>query len=192
MNGVFPVIAALAHMSAITGKTPFKSLFGYETLKDEKGEEMHKSKGNAIWFDNAVEKIGADTMRLMYCLQEPSQDLRFGFHVAKEPKNNINILYNISRLVEPSGTAKKFRAEDKWILSKLNSLIKKVTEELEKLHPHLATKALQDFWLNDFSRGYIQFVRDRLNENDENAKYTLKEIYINLLKLLPPFIPLFS
>jgi len=176
--------------AAITGKTPFKSLFGYETLKDEKGEEMHKSKGNAIWFDNAVEKIGADTMRLMYCLQEPSQDLRFGFHVAKEPKNNINILYNISRLVEPSGTAKKFRAEDKWILSKLNSLIKKVTEELEKLHPHLATKALQDFWLNDFSRGYIQFVRDRLNENDENAKYTLKEIYINLLKLLAPFIPL--
>ncbi|MDO8528771.1 MAG: isoleucine--tRNA ligase [Nanoarchaeota archaeon] len=172
---------------AITGKAPYKSLFGYETLKDEKGEEMHKSKGNAIWFDDAVEKIGADIMRLMYCLQDPSQDLKFGFHVAKEPRNNINILYNISRLVEPSKVAKELKIEDKWILSKLNSLIKTVTEELEDLHPHMATRALQDFWLSDFSRGYIQFVRDRLNEDD--AKYVLRECYLTLLKLAAPFIP---
>ncbi len=174
---------------AITGKAPYKSLFGYETLKDEKGEEMHKSKGNAIWFDDAVEKIGADTMRLMYCLQDPSQDLRFGFHVAKEPRNNLNILYNISKLVENSENAKKLKIEDRWILSKLNSLVKTVTEELENLHPHIAARALQDFWLNDFSRGYIQFVRDRLNENDENAKSVLKECYLTLLKLAAPFVP---
>ena len=173
----------------ITGKAPFKSLFGYETLKDEKGEEMHKSKGNAIWFDDAVEKIGADPIRLLYCLQDPTQELRFGFNVVKEPKNSLTIFYNLSRLVENTKKTGKLNIEDKWILSKFNSLIKQVTEELENLRPHLATRALQNFWVNDFSRGYIQFVRDRISENDVAAKSTLKEVYTNLLKLAAPIIP---
>ncbi len=174
---------------AITGKAPFKSLFGYETLKDEKGEEMHKSKGNAIWFDDAVEKIGADPMRLLYCLQDPSQELRFGYHVVKEPTNNLNIFYNMGNLIENSKKTNPKKIEDKWIISKLNSLIEKVTKEMEALHPHLATRALQDFWLNDLSRGYIQFVRDRLAAEDKGAKYVLKEVYITLLKLLSPICP---
>ncbi len=174
----------------ITGKAPFKTILGYETLKDEKGEEMHKSKGNTIWFDDAVEKIGADPMRLLYCLQDPTQELRFGFNVVKEPKNNINILYNISRLIEKSKKIKtKLKIEDKWIVSKFNLLIKKVTEELENLHPHLATRALQDFWLNNLSRGYIQIIRKRISENDETVSFILKEIYLELIKLLSPIIP---
>ncbi len=173
----------------ITGKAPYKSLFGYETLKDEKGEEMHKSKGNAIEFVEAAEKMGADPMRLLYSLQDPSQELRFGYNVVKEPTNNLNIFYNISKLVEKSKKANKLNVEDKWILSKLNSLIIKVTEEIENLHPHIATRTLQDFWLNDFSRGYIQMIRDRLAENDESAKYTLQEVYLTLLKLTAPMIP---
>ncbi len=174
--------------TTITGKAPFKSLFGYETLKDEKGDEMHKSKGNTIWFDEAVEKVGADPIRLLYCLQNPSLELRFGFNNLKEPKNNINILYNISKLVE-NGEKKKYEIEDKWILSKFNSLIEKVTIELEDLHPHLAVNALQDFWLNDLSRGYIQFIRDRLAEGDETSKNVLSEVYLNLIKLCGPTIP---
>ncbi len=174
---------------AITGKAPYKSLLGYETLKDEKGNEMHKSKGNAIWFDEAVEKIGADPMRLLYCLQDPSQELRFGFNVVKEPTNNLTIFYNISKLVEKSKGTKKLNIEDKWIISKLNSLIKTMTEELDNLHLYVAARALQNFWANDLSRGYIQFVRDRLAENDEAAKGTLNEVYLTLLKLASPIIP---
>jgi len=173
----------------LTGKTPFKSLFGYESLKDEKGEEMHKSKGNAIWFDDAVEKIGADPIRLLYCLQDPSQELRFGFNVAREPKNNLNILSNIQKLVEKSNKVNINKLEDKWILSKLNSLIQKVTSELDNLHPHIATREIQDFWLNTLSREYIKFVRDRLSKEDKGARYTLQEIYITLLKLLAPVTP---
>jgi isoleucyl-tRNA synthetase len=173
----------------LTSKAPFKALFGYETVKDEKGEEMHKSKGNAIWFDDAVEKIGADPMRLLYCLQDPSQELRFGFNVVKEPRNNINILYNLSRLIKEGKTKKITKIEDKWILSKLNSLIKKVTDEFENLHPHLATRELQNFWLNDFSRRYIQFVRDRLSQDDDEARYVLKEVYTILIKLCAPVMP---
>ncbi|MDP3881274.1 MAG: isoleucine--tRNA ligase [Nanoarchaeota archaeon] len=175
--------------AALTGKTPFKSLLGYETLKDEKGEEMHKSKGNAIWFDEAVEKVGADPIRLLYCLQDPAQELRFGYTVLKEPSNNLNILENISRLVSP-GTKKKIKKiEDKWILSRLHSLIKKVTEELENLHPHQATRALQEFWLKDFSRVYIKIVRERIAEDDDEVKNVLNEVYISLLKMLAPITP---
>ncbi|MAG50800.1 isoleucine--tRNA ligase [archaeon] len=173
----------------LTGKAPFKSVFGYETLKDENGNEMHKSKGNAIWFDDAVEKIGADPMRLLYCLQNPGLELKFGFNVVKEPTNNINILYNMSRLIEKSKGSKKYKIEDKWILSKLNSLIDLVTEEIENLHPHLATNALQDFWLNDLSRGYIQFIRNRIAEGDKTALNVLSEVYLDLIKLLGPVIP---
>ena len=179
---------------AITGKVPFKALFGYETLKDEKGEEMHKSKGNAIPFDEAAEKIGADPMRLLYCLQDPSQEMKFGFHVAKEPKNSINIFYNLGRLVEKSNAkeshTEKFNAlEDKWILSKLNALVNYVTEELESLHPHNATRALQNFWLNDFSRGYIQIVRERISNEDKKTKEVIRQVYVTLLKLCAPIIP---
>jgi isoleucyl-tRNA synthetase len=173
----------------LTGKTPFKSILGYETLKDEKGEEMHKSKGNAIWFDDAVEKIGADSMRLLYMLQDPTQELRFGFNVVKEPKNNINILFNLGNLLVGCRKGKFKKAEDKWIISKLNSLIANVTTEIEDLHPHLATRAVQEFWLNDFSRGYIQMVRDRISINDEDVNFVMKEVYLTLLKLCAPIIP---
>ncbi|MEK6926363.1 MAG: isoleucine--tRNA ligase [Nanoarchaeota archaeon] len=174
---------------SLTGKAPFKKMFGYESLKDEKGEEMHKSKGNTIWFNDAAEKIGADTMRFLYCLQDPSQELKFGFNSVKEPQNSINILHNLSMLVENYGKAKITKIEDKWILSKLNSLIKTFTEELENLHPHTATRSLQNFWLNDLSRGYVHLVRDRLASNDLEAKFVLKEVYINLIKICAPIIP---
>ena len=100
----------------LSGKTPFRAVFGYETLKDEGGEEMHKSKGNVIWFDEAIEKIGADPMRLLYCLQDPTLEMRFGFTVTKETRNEINILYNISKLVENSKNTRVLKIEDKWIL----------------------------------------------------------------------------
>ena len=173
----------------LTGKAPTKAVLGYETLKDEKGEEMHKSKGNAIWFDDAVKKAGADPIRLIYCLQDPSLELRFGFNALKEPSNNLNILFNLSKLMESSKDVKIKKIEDKWILSKYNSLISYVTNELEEFHPHNATKALLNFWINDFSRGYIQIVRDRLAEEDEEARMVLREVYIGLLKMLSPIIP---
>ena len=107
----------------------------------------------------------------------------------KEPQNAINIFYNMSKLITNSKKTSISNVEDKWILSKLNNLTEKVTNDLENLHPHLAVRALQDFWLNDFSRGYIQVVRDRISKEDERVKFILKEVYITLLKLSAPFIP---
>ena len=126
---------------------------------------------------------------MLYCLQDPSQELRFGFTVLKEPANNINIFYNMHHLIEKSKKTSKLEIEDKWILSKLNDLIKRTTLEIEELHPHLAIRILQDFWLNDLSRGYIQIVRERSSFGDESVKYVLKEVYLNLIKLCAPFMP---
>ena len=174
---------------ALTGKAPFKSILGYETLKDEKGEEMHKSKGNAIWFDDAVEKIGADSMRLLYCLQDPARELKFGYNVVKEPKQNLNILYNLNNLVVAGSKKDISKLEDKWILSRLNSLIKEVTGELESFHPHLATRKIVDFWLNDLSRSYIQFVRSRVAQEDKDVAFVLSEVYLSLIKMCAPITP---
>ncbi|MFH1326902.1 MAG: isoleucine--tRNA ligase [archaeon] len=176
----------------LTGKAPFRSIFGYETLKDEKGKEMHKSKGNTVWFDDAVEKIGADPIRLLYCLQDPSQELRFGFNVLREPKNNINTLYNLFRLVESTKNKKISKIEDKWILSKLNTAITLITKDIENLHIHLATRAIKDFWLKDLSRSYIQIVRERLAKDDKEAKYVLQGVYVNLIKLCSIIVPFVS
>ncbi len=173
----------------LTGKTPFKALFGYETVKDEKGEEMHKSKGNAIWFDDAVDKVGADPMRLLYMLQDPAQELRFGFTVLKEPMNNLLILHNLNKLLEAGKSVSSKRVEDRWIISKAHSLVKNVSRELESLHPHQAMRAIQNFWLNDLSRGYVQLVRDRIAERDIEAQSTLRTAYIIVVKLSAPFIP---
>ena len=174
---------------ALTGKTPTKSILGYETVKDEKGEEMHKSKGNAIWFDEAVDKVGADPMRLLYILQDPAQELRFGFTVLKEPMNNLLILHNLHKLLEKGNNFSSKRAEDRWIISKAHSLVKSVIKELENLHPHQAIRAIQNFWLNDLSRGYVQLVRDRIAERDIEAQSTLRAAYIIVVKLAAPFIP---
>lgn len=176
----------------LTGKAPFKSLFGYETLKDEKGEEMHKSKGNAIWLDEIIEKVGADSIRLLYSLQDPAQDLRFGYNAVREPGNSIIILYNLSRLISREKGLGRKKIEDEWIVSKLNSLIEHATNEMEELHINQAARALQNFWLNDLSRGYVQFVRERLSENDPEAIETLAEVYSKLVVMCSPIIPFTS
>ena len=173
----------------LTGKAPFKALYGYETLKDEKGEEMHKSKGNALWFDDVVKKVGADPLRLLFSLQDPSQELKFGYNVLKEPTNSLGILYNISKLISNAKSTKVLDIEDKWILSKLNNLVKKVTEEFGNYHPHIAVRAIQEFWLQDLSRGYIQIIRDRLAVDNASAQFTLKEVYLTMIKLLAPVNP---
>ena len=85
---------SLIVMSTVLENTnPMKTVFGFASVKDEKGEEMHKSKGNAIWFDEAVKKIGADLMRFMYSRQNPAYDLKFGYKTAEEIKRKLLTLY---------------------------------------------------------------------------------------------------
>jgi len=183
--------------------TPYKKVLAYEKVNDEKGQPMHKSKGNAIWFDEAVEKMGADVMRWIYVTHNPHFNLNFGYKQAAEVKHIFNTLFNINFYVKEAllisnykeKKPKKFEVEDKWILSRLVNLNKQVTLNLDDLKPHLASKALEDFFVNDLSRTYIQIIRDRIQKNGNNkeaALYCLDTVLKHTILMLAPFIPFLS
>ena len=123
--------------TVLENQNPAKTIFGFALVRDEKGEEMHKSKGNAIEFKEAAEKIGADVMRWMYVKQNPAYNLNFGFKPAEEIKRKLLTLWNsflffqtyadkeslINKAVQP----KSKNILDRWIISRLNYLIEEAT-----------------------------------------------------------------
>jgi len=196
----------LVMSQVLEDEKPFKSLLGFASVVDEKGEEMHKSKGNAIWFDQAVEKIGADVMRWMYAKENPASNMRFGYSVAKENQRKILIFQNCFTFFKiytdrskvksqkSKGQVKSQNLLDQWILSKLNSLIKEATESLEKLDPSKATIAIENFWINDLSLWYLRRSRKRFQteENPEDKKQgeqVFYEVLLTICKLVAPVMP---
>lgn len=181
----------------LENKTPYKAVFAYEKVNDEHGKPMHKSLGNVIWFDDAAERMGADVMRWIYTRQNPLFNLNFGYKGAEETKRTLNLLSNISNYIKESVKTRpkklaKLEIEDKWFLSRLNSLIDGVTRNLESLKPQVANKLLEDFFINTLSREYIQYIRDRIQargRNKQAALYCLYTASLGLLKMLAPFIP---
>jgi len=181
---------------------PTKTIFGYATVVDEKGEEMHKSKGNAIWFDDAVEEIGADVMRWMYAKQNPVSNLRFGYNVAQEIKRKLLVLWNsytfyntyASEIESCSGVPNPKNILDKWILSKLNNLIEKVTKSLDIYDTYKASLVIENFFINDLSLWYIRRSRKRFHSTDESqdAVSTLYFVLLSLDKLIAPIMPFFA
>jgi len=182
---------------------PMKTIFGYAMVVDEKGEEMHKSKGNAIWFDEAVEKIGADVMRWMYAKQNPVCNLRFGYKAAEETRRKLLTLWNSYAFFETYVSKNEFPISnnqfpnfksllDKWILSRLNGLIKKVTESLDDYDASRASLAIENFFINDLSLWYIRRSRKRFRETKKEAVATLYFVLLNLAKLIAPIMPFFS
>jgi len=164
--------------------------------------EMHKSVGNVIWADEAIEKIGADIMRWMYCLQNPSQSMPFGYTPAKDVRRTLNVLYNTVKFLQTYCEVNKYKPKkpktfdisSQWILARLQTVKKEVTDDLENLKPHLASCKLEEFFLNDLSRWYGHIIREYIKPGlDSNYKemmlYTLYKTCLDTLKLLSPFIP---
>ncbi|MAG45408.1 MAG: isoleucine--tRNA ligase [Nanoarchaeota archaeon] len=169
---------------------PYKSVLLNEKVHDEKGEPMHKSAGNAIWFDEAVEKMGADVMRWMYSTQNPSVNLNFGYAPAKEVKRNLDVIWNLGNYVNLYCKSPKTGTDDvaaKWIISRRESTKQKVTKYLDKLQPHQAIQELKQFLVEDLSRTYGQLIRDNLS--DSKVQATLFNSYLDGLTLLSPFLP---
>ena len=200
--------AILAMSTVLEGKSPFKTLLGHALVHDEKGEEMHKSKGNAIWFDEAAEKMGVDVMRWMYVTQNPVLNLNFGYLIADETRRRFHLLlWNIYNFFVTYAILDKFEIKnakleiknvlDQWILSKLNNLIKTVTNSLEAFDAFSASWAIEGF-VSDFSVWYIRRSRDRVGpgaatEKDKIDFYlTTANVLLTLAKLLAPFIPFLS
>jgi len=195
---------SLLTMSTILeNRPPTKAVFGFGTVLAEDGREMHKSWGNAIWFDDAAKSMGADVMRWMYCTSRPEADLLFGYKRAEEVKKEFIIpLWNIYSFFvtyaeldrwTPSGRQASYTQLDRWILSKLQVLIRDVTSCLEGFDPAGASTRIGKF-VDLLSQWYIRRSRRRFwkseSDGDKEAAYsTLYSCITTLLRLLAPFVP---
>ncbi|MEM3141481.1 MAG: isoleucine--tRNA ligase, partial [Candidatus Pacearchaeota archaeon] len=175
-------------LAAILFKKPaYKNVICAGHIVDENGEKMSKSKGNIIIPKEIFDKTGVDAVRLQFCVNDAGNTKRFSYNLMKESVIPfLIILYNINNYYVQleNKKLKKKRIEDKWILSKLNSLINDVTNELEKFSISLPFLKIMNFVVNDFSRNYIKITRDR-NDNKEVIGECLKNVSL----LLAPFAP---
>ena len=190
----------------LEGVTPYLSVLAYEKVYDEHGKPMHKSTGNVIWFDEAVEKMGADVMRWIYAKQDISQNLRFGYEQSHEVKRRLLTLWNTYSFFvnyanldrpdlrygeTPAGSA--FDVMDLWILARLNSLIKRTAECYENYDTRSLVTNIEIF-LEDLSNWYIRLNRRRFwkgekDEDKEAAYRALHMVLVNLIKLSAPVLP---
>ena len=189
-------------------EVPYRRVLMHGFTLDEKGEKMSKSLGNVVTPEEVIERFSADVLRF-YVLwaNKPWEDLRFNWEEVKVVAKMFNILWNVYVFATtymsldgftpekvPPNLRKHCRSEDKWILSRLNSVIREVNEAFETLHLYRATRALNEFIVEDLSRWYITLVRPRTWEEKESidkiAAYSvLYRVLCNLAKLLAPIAP---
>jgi isoleucyl-tRNA synthetase len=200
--------ALLTESTVMTGRPPFKTLFGYATLRDEQGEEFHKSKGNSIPFDEAAEQIGADVMRWMFSSTNPAVNMNFGYHLAHEEVrrfflplwNTYGFFVTYARLDgwapgsdKTDGVAAARTLLDRWVLSRLSAVSAEVAAALDGLDAQRATRAIEAF-VDEVSNWYVRRNRRRFwkgeVDDDKRAAYaTLHRVLVDLSRLLAPFVP---
>lgn len=199
----------IAMSTALKRTAPFKNLLGHAMVIDEKGEPMHKSSKNFIPFDEGVEQMGSDIMRWTYSLQNPENNLPLTYQLGAEVKRRLYLIlwncykffvdYSILADWKSGGIRKAERRGilDRWILARLHELISKVNKSLEKYDAVTASRAIEDFIVNDFSTWYIRRSRDRVgsdaSESDRNSALSVMyEVLMVTSKLLAPFMPFIS
>ena len=183
-------------------KEPFKTVFIHGLVRDDKGRKMSKSLGNGIDPLEMAEKYGADALRFnLITGNSPGNDMRFFVEKCEAMRNFANKIWNASRFVMMNLTidryelpaADKLEREDKWVLSKLNRLVKEVTENLDSFEIGVASAKVYDFIWDTYCDWYIELTKTRLNGTDEDAKLTAQNVLcyvlVTLLKLLHPFMP---
>ncbi|MCD6371532.1 MAG: isoleucine--tRNA ligase [Candidatus Aenigmarchaeota archaeon] len=186
------------------GESPYKAVSMMGWVVNKKGEKMSKSKGNVIWAEEAIEKYGADVLRLYYCWGKPPWEIQFFSELTiKEIRKYLNILWNVYyffTIFKPKNfelRLEDLEIEDIWILSRLNNLVKDVTNALEEFEFHKAGKRIMEFVSEDLSKTYVKMIRDRVDiYADEKTKFpalsTLYICLINTSKLLAPISPFIS
>lgn len=193
---------SLLFMSMATfGKKPYETACLNGWIVDEHGEKMSKSLGNIISAENALDDLGADVLRLYNCYTvAPWEGARkFSIKEAKELFRFMNTLLNISNLVKmyrfdakkAHKKPAKLEVEDRWMLSRLNTMTEEVTEDLENFRVHFAGRKIVDLVLNDFSRWYLKIAKERSNGSDfkENSIYTIFTVLDSVIRLIAPICP---
>ena len=186
-----------------TGKSPFHHVLIHGLVRDSQGRKMSKSLGNGIDPLEVIDKYGADALRLTLMTgNAPGNDMRFYWERVESSRNFANKIWNASRFImmnlEKAEVPQDMPAEqltqaDKWILSKVNTLAKDVTENMDKFELGIAVQKVYDFIWEEFCDWYIEMVKPRLYNDADTTKaaalWTLKTVLGNALKLLHPFMP---
>ena len=197
----------IAMSVALENKEPARAVFSYALMRDETGEEMHKSRGNAIWFEEAADKMGVDTMRWLYSRHNPSSNINFGYGPGDEVRRRFLIpLWNVYSFFvtyanlddwDPASLEPGKPSElDRWLLSELNGLVAQVTEYFESWRPMEAMHAIEEF-IDGLSNWYVRRSRRRFwrseSDADKQAAYaTLHTALTTLSRLLAPVTPFLS
>ena len=186
-----------------TDKTPFHTVLIHGLVRDDKGRKMSKSLGNGIDPLEMIEKYGCDALRMnMVTGNSPGNDMRFYVERCEAMRNFANKLWNASRYVMMNlsenavnelPAISKLEIADKWVLSKLNTLIAEVTENLEKYELGVAVQKVYDFIWDTYCDWYIELTKARLYSEDTDRKQTAMQVLVyvldQVLRLLHPFMP---
>ena len=174
------------------GSGAYKSVVVSGLIVDEKGEKMSKSKGNVFNPFEVFDQVGVDAVRLQLCSVSPDSAKRFGYELIREHVTpflttlwNVAVFFN-GLLGSKTEDLSNLRIEDKWIISRANSLVKKFTEELQANNYHRCFEEIKSFTVEDLSRWYVRIVRDR---DDDAVRYALTSVMRILVKLLAPLTP---
>ena len=185
------------------GERPFKTVLFHGLVRDSQGRKMSKSLGNGIDPLEIIDQYGADALRLTLITgNAPGNDMRFYFEKVEANRNFANKVWNASRFIMMNMEGKEITVPaaselepvDKWILSRCNTLVKDVTENMENYDLGIAVQKVYDFIWDEFCDWYIEMVKPRLYNSDDAksqnaALYTLKSVLIDALKLLHPYMP---
>ena len=186
------------------GKAPFHTVLFHGLVRDSQGRKMSKSLGNGIDPLEVIDKYGADALRLTLITgNAPGNDMRFYWERVEASRNFANKVWNASRFIMMNLEGVELRepkldelhAADKWILSRVNTLAKDATENMDKFELGIAVQKVYDFIWDEFCDWYIEIAKVRTYKKDENpesanaALWTLKTVLVNALKLLHPYMP---
>ena len=184
------------------GERPFKTVLFHGLVRDSQGRKMSKSLGNGIDPLEVIDQYGADALRMTLITgNAPGNDMRFYYERVEANRNFANKVWNASRFImmnmegkEVTDASDSLEPVDKWIISKLNSLGKEVTDNMENFELGIAVQKIYDFIWEEFCDWYIEMVKPRLYNSDDTASqnaalWTLKTVLVDALKLLHPYMP---
>ncbi|GMQ63886.1 valine--tRNA ligase [Vallitalea maricola] len=198
----FWVVRMVFSSMEFMGEVPFDTVLIHGLVRDSQGRKMSKSLGNGIDPLEVVKQYGADALRLTLMTgNAPGNDMRYYDEKVEASRNFANKIWNASRFIlmnlenieEREVALDELTPADRWILSKANTLVKDVTENMEKYELGIAVAKLYDFIWEEFCDWYIEMVKPRLYNDDDDTKaaalWTLKNVLITSLKLLHPYMP---
>jgi isoleucyl-tRNA synthetase len=184
----------------LAGTQPYRRVLTYENVVDETGREMHKSWGNAIELDDALNRMGADTMRWLYCSQNPAQELRFGYGLAEDVKRRFLTFWNSTKFFVDYANIAGFRPDwaslepdaveplDRWLVERTRAFVADATAGYERWE---TVEVMREFeaYVDDLSNWYIRRSRRRFWDEDAAALHTLWYALVQTLRVLAPILP---